>query len=98
MVSVKVTVTLVLLYALAVDEFTAYPECCRRYIKGKLRWETIKGYSVQPATEMCPINAIIFHTKMGKVCTDPALNWVIGYVSRIRFEAQKLHQKAQALK
>uniref|UniRef100_A0A8C6PTQ2 C-C motif chemokine n=1 Tax=Nothobranchius furzeri TaxID=105023 RepID=A0A8C6PTQ2_NOTFU len=85
MVSVKVTVTLVLLYALAVDEFTgmSYPECCRRYIKGKLRWETIKGYSVQPATEMCPINAIIFHTKMGKVCTDPALNWVIGYVSQL---------------
>uniref|UniRef100_A0A8C6PSW7 C-C motif chemokine n=1 Tax=Nothobranchius furzeri TaxID=105023 RepID=A0A8C6PSW7_NOTFU len=96
MVSVKVTVTLIPFNHFLL--FTAYPECCRRYIKGKLRWETIKGYSVQPATEMCPINAIIFHTKMGKVCTDPALNWVIGYVSRIRFEAQKLHQKAQALK
>uniref|UniRef100_A0A3P9CTL4 C-C motif chemokine n=1 Tax=Maylandia zebra TaxID=106582 RepID=A0A3P9CTL4_9CICH len=57
--------------------FTAYPDCCRRYMRGKLPYSAIKGYSVQTDTEMCPINAIIFHTKKGKACANPALKWVI---------------------
>uniref|UniRef100_A0A3P9CTD9 C-C motif chemokine n=1 Tax=Maylandia zebra TaxID=106582 RepID=A0A3P9CTD9_9CICH len=57
--------------------FTAYPDCCRRYMRGKLPYSAIKGYSVQTDTEMCPINAIIFHTKKGKACANPALNLLL---------------------
>ncbi|XP_017277697.1 C-C motif chemokine 20a.3 [Kryptolebias marmoratus] len=101
MVSTKVTVTLITLVTLCVmatDTSAARPGCCRTYMKGKLRYERIKGYSVQPITELCPISAIIFHLKDGKkACADPAKEWVIIYVNLIRNEAQKVHQKAQAL-
>ncbi|XP_013877160.1 C-C motif chemokine 20a.3 [Austrofundulus limnaeus] len=100
MVSTKVTVTvitLVTLCALTIQTSAVHPGCCRRHIKGKLKFESIKGYSVQLLTEMCPISAIIFHLKSGKkCCTDPALDWVMDYVNRIRYEAQKVHQNAQS--
>lgn len=33
--------------------------CCRTYMKGRLPFAIIKGYSVQTITELCPINAIM---------------------------------------
>uniref|UniRef100_A0A3P9CTN9 C-C motif chemokine n=1 Tax=Maylandia zebra TaxID=106582 RepID=A0A3P9CTN9_9CICH len=79
-------------YILLLDQCTfffatiqnTYPDCCRRYMRGKLPYSAIKGYSVQTDTEMCPINAIIFHTKKGKACANPALKWVIDAIDRIR--------------
>ncbi|XP_032420636.1 C-C motif chemokine 20a.3 [Xiphophorus hellerii] len=97
MVSMKVTVmmvTLVTLCVLATNTHAAL-YCCRRHLPGKPRFSDIKGFSVQKQTEFCPISAIIFHTKKGKRCADPALEWVLDYVSRIEYVAQKVHQKAQ---
>ncbi|XP_024129959.1 C-C motif chemokine 20a.3 [Oryzias melastigma] len=68
--------------------------CCRKYMKGKLPFAIIKGYSVQKVTELCPINAIIFHTRKGNTCTNPALSWVMEYVERIRKRAQKVHNES----
>ncbi|RVE61836.1 hypothetical protein OJAV_G00174300 [Oryzias javanicus] len=45
----------------------------------------------QRVSEFCPINAIIFHTRKHKICTDPALNWVTEYVERIRKREQEFH-------
>ncbi|XP_037537247.1 C-C motif chemokine 20-like [Nematolebias whitei] len=99
MVSTRVTVTAITLLTLCVlasQTSAAHPGCCRTYMKGKLRCQNIKGYSVQTSTEMCPISAIIFHLKSGqKACTDPALEWVMTCINRIRYKAQKVHQNAQ---
>ncbi|XP_026230741.1 C-C motif chemokine 20a.3 [Anabas testudineus] len=96
MVSVKATaavITLLTVCMLATNTSAVYYECCRRYMVIKIPFAAIKGYSVQTVTEMCPINAIIFHTKKGKACTNPALNWVMDYVNRIRNKAQMVHMK-----
>ncbi|XP_017165712.1 C-C motif chemokine 20-like [Poecilia reticulata] len=102
MVSMKVTVmvvTLLTLCVLATNTHAAlYTNCCRRYQLGKPRFSDIKGFSVQKKTELCSINAIIFHTKKGKKCADPALEWVLDYVSRIEYEAQKVHKNSQGRK
>ncbi|XP_014898121.1 C-C motif chemokine 20a.3 [Poecilia latipinna] len=93
MVSMKVTVmvvTLVTLCALATNTQGAYIFCCRRYIPWKIPFSEIKGFSLQKSTELCPITAIIFHTKTGKRCADPTLKWVMDYVSRIESLAKKM--------
>ncbi|XP_072219753.1 C-C motif chemokine 20a.3 [Leuresthes tenuis] len=99
MVSIKVTImaiALITVCVLASNTSAVYRGCCQSYIKGQLPFRVIKGYSVQDVSEMCPINAIIFHTRKGKVCTNPALEWVMDYVNRIRYKAQKVHQKSQS--
>lgn len=40
--------------------FTVYIGCCRSYMKTRISFKAIKGYSVQIITEMCPINAIMW--------------------------------------
>uniref|UniRef100_A0A665TE78 Chemokine interleukin-8-like domain-containing protein n=1 Tax=Echeneis naucrates TaxID=173247 RepID=A0A665TE78_ECHNA len=66
-----------------------YVECCRRYMKTRVPFGVIRGYSVQRETELCPINAIIFHTKRGKACTDPAFNWVMEYLLKQKSSKDK---------
>lgn len=39
--------------------FTAY-SCCRNYMKSRISFKLIQGYSVQTATGMCPIDAIMW--------------------------------------
>ncbi|XP_070775558.1 C-C motif chemokine 20a.3 [Enoplosus armatus] len=94
MVSIKATVmviTLLTFCVLATSTSVGYYQCCRSYMTTKIPFRPIKGYSVQTVTELCPINAIIFHTKRGKACTNPALNWVMDYVDRLRNKAQRVH-------
>ncbi|KAM7379245.1 hypothetical protein PAMP_004810 [Pampus punctatissimus] len=93
MVSIKAPVILLAICLLATNISAAYYTCCRRYTMGKLPFPAIKGYSVQTEKELCPINAIIFHTKKGKVCTDPALKWVMVYVNLLRNKAQRVHMQ-----
>ncbi|KAG7523954.1 C-C motif chemokine 20-like [Solea senegalensis] len=94
MVSIKATVAVIaaLTLCLMLSETSAVNRnCCNRYMKTKLPFSKIKGYSVQDHKEMCPINAIIFHTSKGKTCTDPTKEWVMDYVERLRNRAQKVH-------
>ncbi|XP_061587083.1 C-C motif chemokine 20a.3 [Cololabis saira] len=100
MLSIKVTaiaITLLTVCALGTSTISGYQGCCRGYMKGKLRLSIIEGYSVQDISEMCNINAIIFHTTRGKACTNPALRWVMDRVNSIRSKAQKAHQNAAEL-
>ncbi|XP_020489758.1 C-C motif chemokine 20a.3 [Labrus bergylta] len=98
MVSIKATVMVITLLTFCLlGTASRYHSCCRSYISTKLPFSVIKGYSVQCEKENCPIGAIIFHTKKGKdVCTNPALNWVMNYVNRIRTEAQIAHNNSQS--
>nr|XP_004543048.2 C-C motif chemokine 20-like [Maylandia zebra] len=97
MLPIRAVVVIALTVCLTANTSAAYPHCCRGYITGKLPYSAIKGYSVQTDTEMCPINAIIFHTKKGKACANPALKWVIDAINRIRKKAQRIHQHSSQL-
>ncbi|XP_028449840.1 C-C motif chemokine 20a.3 [Perca flavescens] len=100
MVSIKATVmgiTILAVCLLATNASAVRHGCCRNYMALKIPFANIKGYSVQTVTELCPINAIIFHTKRGQACTNPALHWVMDYINRLRSKAQLVHIKtAQA--
>ncbi|XP_070701614.1 C-C motif chemokine 20a.3 [Pempheris klunzingeri] len=94
MMSVKATVmvfTLFVFCLLTTNTSAVNHGCCRSYMTTKLPFYAIRGYSVQTISEVCPINAIIFHTKKGKACTNPALNWVMEYINRLRNKAQMVH-------
>uniref|UniRef100_A0A3B4AMM3 Chemokine interleukin-8-like domain-containing protein n=1 Tax=Periophthalmus magnuspinnatus TaxID=409849 RepID=A0A3B4AMM3_9GOBI len=93
MVSANPQISLLLLSALCLLPLSMYVPCCTKYSTGKLSFSRITGVSIQTDIEYCSINAIIFHTKKGKACFDPALNWVIDYVNRYRNKAQMLHMK-----
>ncbi|TKS79932.1 C-C motif chemokine 20 [Collichthys lucidus] len=87
MVSVKATVMVMMLLTICLLTTNTSAEkfgCCRSYIKFKLNFNNIKGYSVQNDTGVCHISAIIFHTKgRNSFCANPALDWVMDYVNRI---------------
>ncbi|XP_031136847.1 C-C motif chemokine 20a.3 isoform X1 [Sander lucioperca] len=97
MVPIKATVmviTLLTICLMATNTSAAVRHgCCRNYMALKIPFANIKGYSVQTVTELCPINAIIFHTKKGQACTNPALHWVMDYINRLRSKAQLVHIK-----
>ncbi|XP_072296495.1 C-C motif chemokine 20a.3 [Eucyclogobius newberryi] len=96
MVSAKAQVSLLLLSALflmILNTSEAHISCCRRYSTIKLPFSVIRGLSIQTDRELCNINAIIFHTKRGKACFDPASNWVMEYVNRLRNKAHMVHMR-----
>ncbi|XP_053294276.1 C-C motif chemokine 20a.3 [Pleuronectes platessa] len=98
MVSIKAAVmviTLLTFCLLATETSAVNYACCRRYMKFKLPFHVIRGYSVQTRKDMCPIDAIIFHTKRGQACADPTLGWVMDYIDRVRTKAQMVHNKNQ---
>ncbi|PKU47921.1 c-c motif chemokine 20 [Limosa lapponica baueri] len=65
-------------------------DCCLSYTKVRLpRW-ALKGYTEQFASEVCDINAIIFHTRSGlKACVNPKEGWV---KKHLLFLSRKLKQ------
>uniref|UniRef100_A0A3Q4M6X9 C-C motif chemokine n=1 Tax=Neolamprologus brichardi TaxID=32507 RepID=A0A3Q4M6X9_NEOBR len=92
MLSLLISVSSLLILCYLISSHLSYRYCCRRYMTSRLRDVDIKGYSVQTIKEMCPIDAIIFHTKKGKACANPALKWVMDAVDRLRNKALKIHQ------
>ncbi|XP_070830973.1 C-C motif chemokine 20a.3 [Chaetodon trifascialis] len=97
MVSIKATAMAIMLLTfclLATHASAAYHGCCRSYMKGRIPFAAIKGYSVQTISEMCPIDAFIFLTRKGKACCNPALPWVMDHVNKLRNKAQMVHIKS----
>ncbi|XP_015242184.1 PREDICTED: C-C motif chemokine 20-like [Cyprinodon variegatus] len=92
MASIKVSVMAGTLFTLCVilgtSAHAAYV-CCRRYMRGILPFSDITGFSEQKNYELCSINAIIFHTKQGKICANPDLEWVKDYIKRIKSMVQR---------
>ncbi|XP_019962584.1 C-C motif chemokine 20a.3 [Paralichthys olivaceus] len=96
MVSVKaaaMVITLLTVCLLATETSAMNYKCCLRYMKTKIPFQAIRGYSIQTRKEMCPIDAIIFHTKRGQTCADPSQRWVMDYVDHLRNKAQMVHNK-----
>ncbi|XP_031711103.1 C-C motif chemokine 20-like [Anarrhichthys ocellatus] len=96
MASIKATVAVLTLLSaclLITNASAGHYGCCRSYMTAKIPFHKIKGYSVQTVTETCQINAIIFHTKKGKACVNPALNWVMQYINHLGNKAQMVHIK-----
>ncbi|TWW73239.1 hypothetical protein D4764_15G0006330 [Takifugu flavidus] len=101
MVSFKdavMAITLITLCVLATHTSLAHPGCCSSYMKSRIPFRIIKGYSVQTVTEICPIDAIIFHTALGKACTNPASKWVMAYIQKLSNKARKVHKTSQKQK
>uniref|UniRef100_A0A8C8RCQ5 C-C motif chemokine n=1 Tax=Pelusios castaneus TaxID=367368 RepID=A0A8C8RCQ5_9SAUR len=68
---------LLVLYLSGTSEAQNNQDCCLSYSKVRLPRGVIRGYTEQLSTEVCDINAIIFHTKNGlKVCANPEQRWV----------------------
>ncbi|XP_037386747.1 C-C motif chemokine 20a.3 isoform X2 [Pygocentrus nattereri] len=59
--------------------------CCRKYTKGEIPFTRIRGYSIQTVRTFCNIDAIIFHTSIGRnVCADPSQNWVMETIHKLK--------------
>ncbi|NXA40359.1 CCL20 protein, partial [Eudromia elegans] len=57
-------------------------DCCLSYSKVHLPRRAIMGYTEQLSSEVCDINAIIFHTRRGlKACVNPKEPWVKKHLS-----------------
>ncbi|XP_006119948.1 C-C motif chemokine 20-like [Pelodiscus sinensis] len=68
---------LLLLCLSGISEAQNNHDCCLSYSTVRLpRW-AINGYTEQLSTEVCDIDAIIFHTKNGRsACANPEERWV----------------------
>ncbi|NXC49586.1 CCL20 protein, partial [Penelope pileata] len=68
---------LLLLLLCSTSQAQTNQDCCLSYSKVRLpRW-VIKGYTEQLSSEVCDIDAIIFHTVKGlKACVNPKESWV----------------------
>ncbi|XP_060761379.1 C-C motif chemokine 20a.3 [Neoarius graeffei] len=85
------TLVLLLIVSLFCQDTAAWG-CCRRYSKGQLPANLIRGYSIQDINANCNINAVIFYTYgHRRVCADPSQPWV-------RDSIQNLMNKVLALK
>ncbi|XP_023660021.1 C-C motif chemokine 20-like [Paramormyrops kingsleyae] len=66
--------------------------CCVGYSSRRLPCHKLKRYTIQPMTDTCDIEAVIFHTKRGRfICANPLQYWTI---KRIKC----LHERAKARK
>ncbi|CAL8281630.1 unnamed protein product [Lota lota] len=84
--------TLAIICLYATQTSAASHACCREFSRGRIPFRVIRGYSVQSVVELCSIDAIIFHTKKGEACADPALEWVQNYIHRISTKARTFHK------
>uniref|UniRef100_A0A3B3QB08 Chemokine interleukin-8-like domain-containing protein n=1 Tax=Paramormyrops kingsleyae TaxID=1676925 RepID=A0A3B3QB08_9TELE len=52
--------------------------CCVGYSSRRLPCHKLKRYTIQPMTDTCDIEAVIFHTKRGRfICANPLQYWTI---------------------
>ncbi|KAI4881431.1 hypothetical protein NFI96_014467 [Prochilodus magdalenae] len=59
--------------------------CCRKYTKGEFPYKLIRGYSIQTVKRFCNIDAVIFHTSIGRnVCADPSQRWVMDNIQKLK--------------
>ncbi|XP_028586982.2 C-C motif chemokine 20 [Podarcis muralis] len=77
MKNVPLAVLVGLLLLLGMCEAQSNQDCCLTYTKRPIPHRIIKGFTEQLSSEVCDINAVIFHTKGGlKACANPREPWV----------------------
>ncbi|KAM8804805.1 C-C motif chemokine 20 [Eudromia elegans] len=66
-------------------------DCCLSYSKVHLPRRAIMGYTEQLSSEVCDINAIIFHTRRGlKACVNPKEPWVKKHLSWLSLKLKRM--------
>ncbi|XP_065604199.1 C-C motif chemokine 20 [Cyrtonyx montezumae] len=79
---------LLLLLLCSTSQAQSNQDCCLSYTKVRLPRKVINGFTEQLSSEVCDIDAIIFHTKRGlKACVNPKEDWV---KKHLLFLSQKL--------
>ncbi|XP_022519745.1 monocyte chemotactic protein 1B [Astyanax mexicanus] len=64
-------------------------KCCTNYSPKPFPLNRLKHFSVQDATGVCRLSAVIFTTlKNKKICADPEAAWVKDAVSHIKTKAK----------
>ncbi|XP_034638581.1 C-C motif chemokine 20-like [Trachemys scripta elegans] len=82
---------LLLLYLSGISEAQNNQDCCLSYSAVRLPRGVIKGYTEQLSSEVCDINAIIFHTKNGmKACANPEDRWVKKHLLWLSHKLKKM--------
>ncbi|XP_054839822.1 C-C motif chemokine 20 [Eublepharis macularius] len=77
-------VLLGLLLFLGAGEAQSNQDCCLSYTKEPLPLKIITGFTIQFSSEVCDINAIIFHLKKGlRACANPEDGWVKKHLHRL---------------
>ncbi|XP_066478760.1 C-C motif chemokine 20 [Tiliqua scincoides] len=78
---------------LGTSEAQSNQDCCLSYNKEHLpRW-AITGFTEQRSSEVCDIDAIIFHTKRGlKACANPKDRWVKRHLHWLSEKLKKMSQ------
>ncbi|XP_009512234.2 C-C motif chemokine 20 [Phalacrocorax carbo] len=73
------------------SEAQSNQDCCLSYTKVRLpRW-ALKGYTEQLSSEVCDINAIIFHTYSGlNACVNPREGWVKKHLLFLSHKLKKM--------
>ncbi|KAG9278193.1 monocyte chemotactic protein 1B-like [Astyanax mexicanus] len=64
-------------------------KCCTNYSPNPFPLNRLKHFSIQDATGVCRLSAVIFTTlKNKKICADPEAAWVKDAVSHIKTKAK----------
>ncbi|XP_077204972.1 C-C motif chemokine 20 isoform X2 [Paroedura picta] len=72
-------------------------DCCLSYTKEPLPPRIITGFTRQFSSEVCDINAIIFHLRKGqKACANPQDGWVKKHLYRLS-KKRKMSKKMSRL-
>uniref|UniRef100_A0ACB8FAH8 Uncharacterized protein n=2 Tax=Sphaerodactylus townsendi TaxID=933632 RepID=A0ACB8FAH8_9SAUR len=72
-------------------------DCCLSYTKKPFPLRFITGFTKQLSSEVCDINAIIFHLKKGgRVCANPQDGWVKKHLHRLS-KKRKMSKKMSHL-
>ncbi|KAL3054974.1 hypothetical protein OYC64_017821 [Pagothenia borchgrevinki] len=71
--------------------------CCPQWSSTRIKAEKIQDYTIQ-SEGICPITAIVFHTKSGKrICSDPNTKWAKSTMKKVdkKKEEQALQLRRQ---
>ncbi|XP_034988510.1 C-C motif chemokine 20 [Zootoca vivipara] len=93
MKNVSLAVLVGLLLLLGMCEAQSNQDCCLSYTKKPIPRRVIIGFTEQLSSEVCDINAVIFHTKGGlRACANPTDPWVKKQLHLLSKKLNKLSQ------
>ncbi|XP_061492844.1 C-C motif chemokine 20 isoform X2 [Rhineura floridana] len=68
-------------------------DCCLSYTKKPLPRRAIIGFTEQLSSEVCDINAVVFHMRNGlRACANPEDHWVQKHLRWLSGKLKKLSQ------
>ncbi|XP_060098231.1 C-C motif chemokine 20 [Heteronotia binoei] len=96
-INLPLGVLLGLVLLLGTGKAQSNQDCCLSYTKEPLPLRIITGFTKQLSSEVCDINAIIFHLKKGwRACANPQDGWVKKHLHRLN-KKRKMSKKMSQL-